>query len=206
MGDCVSSELVRRQKENEVDIITGGVLRYRERTQKAEQAGRASENKPNTWMMQRFIKPASEWIQGQVDAALQGKAGVGAAGWVRVLDRLDADVCAFIGLKMVQNTVFSGLQQTRTAIAEQIGRAVQEELQFNHMRAEDCRTYKYWTKQAEIAVDRKTKQRCLIKLKKNPDVSLKETRKAMEEAKQRLAEGVDPNEYKRAMHYDIHTL
>lgn len=38
---------------------------------------------------------------------------------------------------------------------------------------------------------------------KYPDVSLKEARKAMEEAKQRLGEGIDPNEYKKAIQYGI---
>ena len=38
---------------------------------------------------------------------------------------------------------------------------------------------------------------------KYPDVSLKDARKRMEEAKQRLAEGIDPNVYKKAMQYGI---
>lgn len=36
-----------------------------------------------------------------------------------------------------------------------------------------------------------------------PQVSLKEARQAMEQAKQRLSEGIDPNEYKKAVQYGV---
>lgn len=41
---------------------------------------------------------------------------------------------------------------------------------------------------------------------KYPDVSLKEARRAMDEAKQRLADGIDPNEYKKAVKHGFRSV
>ncbi len=165
--------LTQRQLENEISIITGGIARYRANVAKAEEKGHASETVAGMWMLKRFIDPVSKRVKQFTDDSLQGKPGVKAAT-ARIFDRLDPDVCAFVGVKVIQNMVFNAMKKTRMAVAYQIGSALREELQFNHMQAEDSRTYKYWVTELDRAPDRKTKQRIKKRLKENysnlPDI------------------------------------
>lgn len=164
----VTEALIQRQLENEEKVIDRGIEKYRKALVKAENQGHAADTMPGRWLTSYMVEPIAGKIRGHIteynDSGRPGPCAIA----VPILNALKADVCAYIALRTVMNSVLDakGMAE-KSGVQGRIARELIEELQFNYMAVEDTQAYKYWTREIDRAPNRKTKDRCRDRLKKN---------------------------------------
>lgn len=162
--------LTQRQIKNEEQAIDRGIEKYRAALVKAEDMGCAADTMPGRWLTSYMVEPIAMKIRGFISEHNdKGKPGQGAIG-APILNALKTDVCAYIALRTIMNSVLDAKGAVeKSSVQGRISRELIEELQFNHMKMEDTQAYKYWTREIQRAPDHKTKKRYRLRIKKNYD-------------------------------------
>ena len=144
-----SHDLISQQMELEMEMTEMGIERMRSSIAKAQAAGREDDTVYGTKLLDALIGKVSEGINAFVVERGAGKAGPRgpAYKYLKAFDG-DYDVISFISLRIVLASL-TGKKVLAPAIAGRIGRAIEDEFRYRHIRAQDKKFYDRLQSEAE---------------------------------------------------------
>jgi DNA-directed RNA polymerase len=137
-----SVNLISQQAELELEMTKQGIERFRASIQKAQTNGREDGTDYGTKLLDSLITKVSEGITAfMVERKGTGRAGPKGPAYNRLNGfKGDHDVVAYIALRIVLAGL-SGKMTSAPAVAGRIGRAVEDEFRYRHIREQDRKFY-----------------------------------------------------------------
>jgi DNA-directed RNA polymerase len=118
------SELLDIQIAHEQEMLDRGVSRYRKHVTEAQQKGQESDTQHGSLLMKKTIDKLITGADAYILSALQGEAGKHATA-AKILSTLDIEVCSYVALKTVINSLTTRV--TMTNVCVQIGQNIHDQ-------------------------------------------------------------------------------
>jgi len=119
-----SSELLEIQIRHEQEMLDRGVSRYRKNVQKAQASGQESDTQHGSLLMKTTIDKLINGLDVYIKGGLAGEAGKHTIA-AKILSTLDIEVCCYVALKSVINSLTNRVTMTNVCI--QIGQNIHDQ-------------------------------------------------------------------------------
>jgi len=139
-------DLVEKQIKIEEDMTSNSIERFHKFANRAKETGTESNALHGIMLMKYSIENLSKFIENFLEESKTGKASRLAKSSF-VISMLDSDVSAFIALKTVMNRISTS--QPLTALSNQIGQEICDEIRFNIWKETDNKTFTRLLKRCE---------------------------------------------------------
>lgn len=137
-----AADLINQQQDLELDMTAMGVTRFRAKIASAQKLGMEDKTVYGLSLLDNMIKSVTEGIEELVEARTNGKAGPKGAAHRRLKSFSgDYDPVSFITLRLILASL-SSPKTTLPALANRIGRAIEDEELHSEVREEDRKFYK----------------------------------------------------------------
>ena len=118
------SELLDVQIAHEQEMLDRGVSRYRKHVIEAQQRGQEADTQHGSLLMKQTIDKLIEGADKYILSSLAGEAGKHATA-AKILSTLDIEVCSYVALKTVINSLTTRV--TMTNVCVQIGQNIHDQ-------------------------------------------------------------------------------
>lgn len=124
-------EIFQEELNQENNMIRAGIIRYKDSVRTAQQDDRGSDTQYGTRLMAEYCTNVAQYIRAQLDTKSTPGPKQKALG---LLERVQPEVAAFIGLKVILNYLAADMRVTPISI--KIGGMIEDEIRFDAFRRE----------------------------------------------------------------------
>lgn len=117
-------DLYAIQIEHEQEMLDKGISKYRKNVQAAKDRGEESSTNYGNLLMKQSIDSMTKALDKYLLDSLTGDAGTHATA-AKILSTLDIEVCSYIALKVVVNSITNRITLTKVCVA--IGQAIHDQ-------------------------------------------------------------------------------
>ena len=136
-----AADLIAQQAELETEMTQQGIERFRAAIARAQEGGREDSTTYGTKLLDSLLSKVSDGIKAFMEERATGKAGRKGPAFNHLMGfKGDYDVAAFIALRITLSGL-SGRDTTAPQVSGRIGRAIEDELRYRHVREQDAKFY-----------------------------------------------------------------